>query len=478
MKSLFKNSVYNILYRCLNVIFPLITVSYVSRVLQASGVGEVASATNIANYFTVLAALGLPTYGTKVIAACRNKNELNKSFWELFSINMISTLLFATSYYSMILIHPFFEKDVTLYCVVGLAIVFNFINVDWFYQGKEEFAYITIRSFVIKSLSMIAIFVFVRTKEDMLEYAIILTLSNVSNYIFNIIHIRKFISFSVPHLEIVQHLRPIFLLLFASIVIELYTMVGTTMLTVFSNSESVGYYVNSMSVIRIVRTLVTAVCAVFLPRLSYYYYSGNNEAFEKLIVKGLGILIYLTVPAAIGVFMVSTDTVLVLFGNSFVQASISVKILSLSIITIALSNFIGYQIFITIKKERLMVFSTIVGAVTNISLNMLLVGKLDYVGVAIASSVSELAVTVFQIYKLKKLNLLHVDKNLLKSVLISSIIMIIIICLIYQIGLNPLTELLTIIVIGAGSYLFLTLIQKNEYSKMFMQKIQIIRQKK
>lgn len=102
MKSLFKNSVYNILYRCLNVIFPLITVSYVSRVLQASGVGEVASATNIANYFTVLAALGLPTYGTKVIAACRNKNELNKSFWELFSINMISTLLFATSYYSMI----------------------------------------------------------------------------------------------------------------------------------------------------------------------------------------------------------------------------------------------------------------------------------------------------------------------------------------------------------------------------------------
>ena len=111
-------------------------------------------------------------------------------------------------------------------------------------------------------------------------------------------------------------------------------------------------------------------------------------------------MIYLTVPAAIGVFMVSTDTVLVLFGNSFVQASISVKILSLSIITIALSNFIGYQIFITIKKERLMVFSTIVGAVTNISLNMLLVGKLDYVGVAIASSVSELAVTIFQIYKL------------------------------------------------------------------------------
>lgn len=88
-----------------------------------------------------------------------------------------------------------------------------------------------------------------------------------------------------------------------------------------------------------------------------------------------------------------------------------------------------------------------------------------------------MAVTVFQIYKLKKLNLLYVDKNLLKSVFISSIIMIIIICLIYQIGLNPLTELLTIIVVGAGSYLFLTLIQKNEYSKMFMQKIQILRQK-
>lgn len=471
MKSLAKNSLYNIVYRCLNVVFPLITVSYVSRVILASGIGEVASASNIANYFTILAALGLPTYGTKVIAACRSKEETSKSFWELFIINLLSTLLFSLAYYSMILIHPFFKDDLILYCIVGLAIIFNFINVDWFYQGKEEFAFITIRSFIIKVLSLVAIFTFVQTRQDILSYALILTLSNVSNYVFNIIHIRKFVCFTKQRLNITHHVRPILYLLFASLVIELYTMVGITILTVISVPESVGYYTNSMSIIRIVRTLVTSVCAVFLPRLSLYYSSGNLEAFENLIKKGLGVLFYLTLPAAIGLCMVSDDAVLILFGDSFINASISVRILSLSIVTIALSNFIGYQIFITIGKEKLMVYSTIIGAVVNIVLNLILVIQFDYIGVAIASAVSELLVTIYQIYKLNKLNLFCIERQMMRTIIVSSIVMVVFIILIFLFNMPLIWELIVAVVFGAGIYFIVSIFQKNEISLMILNKI-------
>lgn len=475
MKSLAKNSLYNIVYRCLNVVFPLITVSYVSRVLLASGIGEVASASNIANYFTILAALGLPTYGTKVIAACRSKEETSKSFWELFIINLLSTLLFSLAYYSMILIHPFFKDDLILYCIVGLAIIFNFINVDWFYQGKEEFAFITIRSFIIKVLSLVAIFTFVQTRQDILSYALILTLSNVSNYVFNIIHIRKFVYFTKQRLNITHHVRPILYLLFASLVIELYTMVGITILTVISVPESVGYYTNSMSIIRIVRTLVTAVCAVFLPRLSLYYSNGNLEAFENLIKKGLGVLFYLTLPAAIGLCMVSDDAVLILFGDSFINASISVRILSLSIVTIALSNFIGYQIFITIGKEKLMVYSTIIGAVVNIVLNIILVIQFDYIGVAIASAVSELLVTIYQIYKLNKLNLFCIERQMMRTIIVSSIVMVVFINLIFLFNMPLIWELIVAVVFGAGIYFIASIFQKNEISLMILNKIYLLK---
>ena len=73
MKSLARNSIYNIIYKCLNVVFPLITAGWVSRILMAEGIGKVSSAQNIVQYFTILAALGLPTYGTKVVSALNGK---------------------------------------------------------------------------------------------------------------------------------------------------------------------------------------------------------------------------------------------------------------------------------------------------------------------------------------------------------------------------------------------------------------------
>ncbi|MDE6284406.1 MAG: flippase [Bacilli bacterium] len=477
MASLAKNSFYNILYRCISVIFPLISVSYVSHILQAEGVGSVASATNVANYFVILAALGLPTYGTKVIGSSRNPEETNNSFWELYLINLLSTIFFSIAYYSLIFTFPFFSKHLSLYCVVGLAIVFNFINVDWFYQGKEEFGFITLRSFIVKILALLAILLFVKTKEDILTYALILTLSNVANYIFNIIHLRKFVTFSKQNLKLRKHVKPILLLLLASIIIELYTMYGTTMLTFYSSSESVGYYSNSVSIIRIIRSMVTAVCAVFLPRLSYYYSSNKHQEFKRLIEKGLGILIYLTIPAAIGIFLVSYDAVFVLFGNSFIKASSSVKILSFTIVTIALSNFIGYQIFITVGKEKIMVISTVIGAIINILLNFILIRKFDFIGVAFATTLSELSVTIYQLLELKKLSLLNCGKKLLSSVFVSSLAMLIVVILLQQIHMLPIVELITCITVGIITYFSVSMSLKNEFAVEILNKILVFLKK-
>ena len=80
-KSLLKNSLYNILYKILNIVFPLITSMYVARILMAESIGKVAAAQNIVSYFTLLAAMGIPTYGVKLIAQFKPKTkELNKAF--------------------------------------------------------------------------------------------------------------------------------------------------------------------------------------------------------------------------------------------------------------------------------------------------------------------------------------------------------------------------------------------------------------
>ena len=62
-KSVAKNAIFNMINRGLTIIFPLITITYVSRILGAAGIGSVASAQNFSNYFTMLAAMGIPSYG-------------------------------------------------------------------------------------------------------------------------------------------------------------------------------------------------------------------------------------------------------------------------------------------------------------------------------------------------------------------------------------------------------------------------------
>ena len=98
-KSLSKNSIFYLIYTVLNVLFPFLTGVYVARVLLPDAIGEVAYAQNIAQYFVVFAFLGLPTYGLREIAKARDdKQELNKLYSELLSINFISTTIFLSIY--------------------------------------------------------------------------------------------------------------------------------------------------------------------------------------------------------------------------------------------------------------------------------------------------------------------------------------------------------------------------------------------
>ena len=465
MKSLAKNSVYNILYKCLNLIFPLIISAYVSRILFAEGVGKVSSAQNIVTYFTLLAALGLPTYGTKVIAAVgEDRKSTDKAFSELFSINAISTIICSLIYYLMVANITYFQQRTALSVVCGLAIVFNIINVDWFYQGREEYGYIMLRNFLIKSVSLISVFIFVKSIDDYIIYATILTLSKVANNVFNIIHLRKYASFTVKDLNITQHIKPVFVFLAASIAIVIYTLAVTTMLTFIHGGEIVGYYTTARKGIDVIRTMIIAVCAVFLPRLSYYYANNQSKLFEDLVNKGIKILTYATIPATVGVVLTAEYFVPLLFGYDFVNAIKTTQILSFSILTVAFSNFFGYQILVTVGKEKQMLYSTIIGAIVNVVLNFILVFSLKHNGVAIASVITEFCVAIYQVIIVKKIIKISITKRFFISTLTGTLTMtgFVIICK-FLIS-NLILSLIFSIIVGVVSYFIVTAIFKNEIS--------------
>lgn len=328
-----------------------------------------------------------------------------------------------------------------------------------------------IRSVIVKIASLLAIFVLVKDSNDFLAYAVIVTLSKVVNNIYNIIHLRKYATLTFSGLNIRKHIKPVVVLLAASIAIEIYTLADTTMLTFIHGDAVVGYYTTARKGIDVIRTMLTAICAVFLPRLSYYYANGEKKLFNELVNKGIKILTYMTVPAMVGVILTADYFVPLLFGADFSEAITTTKILSFSLITVAFSNFFGYQVLVTIGKEKEMLISTIVGAIINVGLNFLLVFSFKHNGVAVASAITEFCVTLYQLWSIRKNVVFDVPKKFVISTLTGTVFMAIAVIICEMIIKSELVCIFIAIFVGVIAYVLTSYFMGNEITIEICRKI-------
>lgn len=461
--SLIENSLFNVAYKLLNAVFPLITAAYIARVLFAEGVGEVSYAQNIVSYFTTIAVLGIPNYGIREIAKVKkDHNKTNLVFSELLTINAISTTLCLAIY--CILIHSItaFRENISLFYAVGLNLIFNYANVDWFYQGYEEYGYIAKRSFLIKILSLISIFLFVKSENNVVTYALISSFATGGNYIFNIINLRRHnICLAYKNLNIKKHLRSIFIMLSSVIAVDLYTMMDTTMIGVLCESSAVGYYTNAMKLVKTLITVITAIGGVLLPRLSQYYDEGNLERCEYIVNKVFSIMLFLFVPCEIGIILTANLIMPVMFGDSFIPAIATLQISALLICTLGFSNLFGTQILLTFGQEKKLLHCTVIGAVSNVLLNSILIPTFQQNGAAIASVFSETLVTFMAFTYSRKYIRIKLKKNYILSVAASSCLMAIVVFLVKSFIPNDFLSLLLAVLCGVATYGIANYLTKN-----------------
>lgn len=359
----------------------------------------VSYAQNIVSYFAIIAALGLPTYGTREIAkASENTQNVSNIFWELFVINAMSTTISLIVYAFLILNIRRFYENLLLYLVAGMQIFLNYINVDWVYQGLEEYKFIAIRSAIVKLVALLLLPILIRSSDDYILYAFIYCLAIAGNNAFNIVRIRKYIVRKDKRLQLAKHLKPVAILLMASLAIEVYVMIDTTMLGVFCTDSVVGCYSNAMKLIRTINTSVAAIGAVLLPRLSYIYSKGDYNEFEKLVNMALKIMLIFAIPAASGVILLSKECVLVFFGESFIMSVSILRILALMIPIVVCNTILGAQVLVTANRERKYVVAVCVSAIVNACLNGYLIPRYGAASAAVASLLSEIIVLLLYLY--------------------------------------------------------------------------------
>jgi O-antigen/teichoic acid export membrane protein len=397
MTNVRNNYIFSLLLTGFNILFPIISFPYVAQVLGAVGVGKVQFILSFAQYFALLAALGIPFYGARLIAqASHDQNLLYKTLSELVYIHIICSLIVSAIYLVIIMSFPFFDRDRSLYFFAGVFILMGFSSIDWYFAGIENFRLIAIRSVAVKLVSLVALYLFVQTSNDYNIYLFISIFAILGNNIINIWSVRKFIKLSSKGIK--RHLRPLMYTFGTTVATSMYTMLDTVLIGMLSNEKSVGLYSASIRLTKISIPVIISAATVLMPRISKLFSLGDFDALRPLLTKSFNFIIILGVPICIGFLLLAPELIFIFSSPEFAAASTTMRILSPLTLIIGLGYFWAFQILIPSGRDRQLLISVMIGMILNLSLNFLLIPTYRQDGAAVANVVSELGVTLCYMY--------------------------------------------------------------------------------
>lgn len=463
-KSLKKNYIFNLVYQILILFLPLITTPYVSRVLGASNLGIYSFTTSITAYFILFGNLGINLYGQREIAFFqKDKKMYSKVFYEINIFKNITMLISMFLFYLLFILRA---NEYNLYFkILLIELSANIFDISWFFQGMEDFKKTISRNSIIKIICVILIFNFVKSKDDLVIYFIIYSLSNLLGNISMWLYIPRYIcKISLQELNIFKLFKPTISFFIPQIAIQLYTVLDRTMIgLIISDKSQVGFYDQTQKIIKILLTIVTALGTVMLPRIANNFANGNNQIIREYIYKSLRVANFMAFPFIFGICIISKDFVPLFLGNGYDDVIYLLYIVSPIILFIATSSTIGNQFLLPTKRQKEFTISVVVGALVNLVLNLILIYKFSSVGASIATVIAELSVASIQLYFVR--HDLSIKKIIMssKNYFLSSVLMFVICNFINFINLPIVLSLIFKIIIGVIIYIVSLIILKDDF---------------
>ena len=422
-KSIGINAILNAIKACLSIIFPLITFPYATRILGVDNIGKVNYSQSIEHYFALIAILGITTYAIREGAKLRdNKEKLQAFSNEIFSLNIVTTFFSYVLLILFVFISTKMKEYRLLILLQSLSILFTTIGIDWINTIYEDFLFITIRSILTNILSIVALFLFVKTPNDYYIYAMLSVMTNAVIAISNFFYSRKYTKIKIVFKKsIFTHLKSTIVFFANSLSISIYVNSDVTMLGWMCGDYFVGIYAVAVKVYNIIKTILASIYAVAIPRLSYYY--GNNDLlkFKELFTNIVMYLSLLILPCMAGLIGVSKEVVLILSGNEYIEAMHTLQILSVALLFAIFGGAITNCLNIPFKKELINMKATLISAIANVVLNLYFIPTFKQNGAAITSVISEIIVLLICFLSFKEwqkvLNVKLVVKNFGQSVI-------------------------------------------------------------
>ena len=471
-KSVKANYLFNLINSASQLLFPLITFPYASRIMMADGIGQVNFFQSIISYISLFTCLGIPMYAIREVAKVRdNPEKMTRITVEILLLHAFLTLLGYMAVAVICLTVTKVQTDIPLFLLLSATIFFTAIGCEWFYQGIEDFKYVAIRGLLVKLLSVVLLFLFVKTKEDILWYGAYTVLGVLGGNIFNFIRLRKYLHRDVIDfraLHPLRHLKPALHVFALNVVISIYLQLNNVLLGFMKDAEAVGYFTAATKIMMITMSISSSLGAVIMPRTSNLIAEGRMDEFRILIQKSYDFVLALAMPLTVGLIFTSPSIILLLSGEGFAPAVLTSQIVASNILMVGLSGVMGIQVLYPLGKINIVILCTLIGAAVNVFFNVLLIPRYGHNGTAVAYMLAEVAVTVsmfligrkyIPIQFLKKQHLHYVGGGIVMGGVLYFISLL---------GLSIISTLITMICVGIMVYSIVLLWLKDSIGMVIL----------
>jgi len=395
VKNIARNFIYQSIFQIMKIVIPIITIPIVSMALGPAGIGIFNYTNSIAQYFVLVASLGVAMYGNREIALAYNRQEdISKLFWEIVVFKAILTLVVFFIYIAVVSFLPnsnyFYFQSLTI-----LAVLFD---ISWFFMGIEDFKLTSVSSLFVQIITFVLILLFIKDSNDVGIYILIQTAGIFVSQVLVWFFIKPYITFQKINLKkSFSHIKGSFEFFIPQVAITLYTNLNKTLLGLFIGASAVGFYTNSLTLNTVFITIITTLDIVLLPHMSGLFAKKNVERIVELMDKTIDLQLFFSLPIMFGMLTVYDKLVPWFFGEKFLFINNVIPFFTPLIVIIPLGMAVSRQYLIPIGKVREYNKSVIIGAGINIISNLILLPTVGFFGVVISNLLAEFFVTAVRV---------------------------------------------------------------------------------
>lgn len=397
-----KNYIYNLTYQILNLILPLVTTPYISKVLGPGNIGIYSYTYSFVSTFVMVGSLGIATYGQREIASVNDdKEEYSHRFWEIQVVKMLSVSLSMLFY----LVFALCYKDYRIYFLIQipyfLAAIFD---ISWLFQGIEKFKYVALRNICVKLLSLALIFLLVKTKNDLPVYIMLLCISQFAGNVTMWMHLRKYVYVSkVAVRDLKKHIKPTFIYFVPTISYQIHSVLDKAMLGVLyqDNAEN-GYYEQAHKIVNMATMVISSYNIVMRSRMTALFVQKKKKEFEVNFNNSLHFISMLVFPMSFGMAGIAANLVPWFLGIEYGKVTTLLLIFCPMFIIQGLRTCIGYNIITPTGMQSKGNIVQVTSAITNVFLNAMLIPKYGAIGATVASVAAEGVVLIGYLHYTKE----------------------------------------------------------------------------